>query len=354
MKLKHHILITGAGTVVGQGLIKCLKFANSRSDEHEYVVTACDMSENATGMYRAHNSVLVPPANSPSYIESILDVCKRYEIEAIMIGTEEELEPLSKNYEKIRKESDALVITNPLKVLHIARDKWSTFEFLTKEGFGCAASALPEDQDQFIKKHKFPMVVKPREGHGSLYFSKVDSSAEIKSTITAIENHGWRPILQEYLGEEDAEYTVGVVVDSTGTKVLSSIPMRKILRHGQTYKAFIENNQKVRRESERISLAIGARGPINIQGKLCNGKFKVFEINPRFSATLPIRAVAGINEPDITFKNFCLGIEEKANDFEEMICFRYLNEVYIPKSEHHNLKDTREMKRSNSFTVDYF
>ena len=39
---------------------------------------------------------------------------------------------------------------------------------------------------------------------------------------------------------------------------------------------------------------------------------KVFEINPRFSATCPMRAVAGINEPDIVLRNIFMNEKFRA------------------------------------------
>lgn len=64
-----------------------------------------------------------------------------------------------------------------------------------------------------------------------------------------------------------------------------------------------------------IAMAIGARGPINIQCRLVNGKVKVFEINPRFSETTSIRAMVGYNEPDMLIRRHVMG-EEIALDFE--------------------------------------
>lgn len=351
MKLKHNVLVTGAGTIVGQGLIKCLKLANSTSVD-KYSVLACDMSENAPGMYRAQKSIIVPAAHSSNYIESIIKICNNYGIKAIMIGTEEELEVLVKNSNKIKNETGATVINSPINVVQLTRDKWNAHNHLVENGFACAESALPEKQEDFIKKHDFPIVVKPREGHGSLYFSVANNAEEINNATKAIQNYGWKPMLQEYL--DGVEYTVGIVVDSTGTEILSSIPIRKIIRNGQTFRAFIEDNKEITETSEKISLSIGGLGPINIQGKLHNGQFKVFEINPRFSATLPIRAVAGVNEPDITFKNFCLGKKEKTNNFNELVCLRYWNEVYLTQSEQNKLKEKGNIQNSNSFTVDYF
>ena len=95
----------------------------------------------------------------------------------------------------------------------------------------------------------------------------------------------------------NSEFTSGVTVDRSGKYVMSSISIRKIVKSGQTYKAFIDSFENIRRSAEEVALKLGARGAINIQAKLKGSEPKIFEINPRFSATCPMRSVAGINEP---------------------------------------------------------
>src|SRR4029077_12159232 len=110
----------------------------------------------------------------------------------------QELLPIAFAKEKIEKETGATVLINPIDVISIATDKWKTFEFLKKNNLPCAESSLPENQEEFIEEFGFPLVVKPREGHGSLHFYIVNDRDEIRQAISAIHKVGWRPILQEY------------------------------------------------------------------------------------------------------------------------------------------------------------
>ncbi|HEU5487979.1 MAG TPA: ATP-grasp domain-containing protein, partial [Candidatus Nitrosotalea sp.] len=95
-------------------------------------------------------------------------------------------------------------------------------------------------------------------------------------------------------------------------------------------------------------------GAINIQSKMINGKPKIFEINARFSATSPLRAVAGINEPDIVFRNLILGENIKTREYKKLVCMRYWNEVYIPYSTYKKVEHDRKVEHSDSFIPDYF
>ena len=254
---------------------------------------------------------------------------------------------------EIEDRAGSLVITNPSSVLLGTMEKWKTFELLKQNNLPCADSALPEDKEDFIRKHGFPLVVKPREGHGSVHFYLAYDMDEITSAIKSITKTGWRPILQEYLQGDESEFTSGVTVDKNG-KVMSSISMRKMIKHGQTYKAFIDDFKSVRQSAEETAIKIGARGPINIQTKMVDGVPKIFEINSRISATAPLRAVAGINEPDILFRNMVSGEDIKIEKYQRLVCMRYLNEVYVPYSTYEYAERHIIIDPSDSFNPSYF
>ena len=57
---------------------------------------------------------------------------------------------------------------------------------------------------------------------------------------------------------------------------------------------------------EEIARKIGSKGPLNIQCRFVNGKLFVFEINPRYSGTTPLRSMVGFNEPEIMIRKYVL------------------------------------------------
>jgi carbamoyl-phosphate synthase large subunit len=355
MATKATVIVTAAGGIVAQGIIKSLKLCNKKKDPSVvYRIVATDINAQAAGLYRNDVGILVPRYSSPDYIDYIIKICKQQNVQAIFVGSDEELLPVALAKEKIEKETGAVVLTNPLNVISTGIDKWKTFEFLKRNNFPCADSSLPENQENFLEEYDFPLVVKPREGQGSLHFYIVNNRDEMGKAISTIQKIGWHPIIQEYLQGENVEFTSGVTVERTGKNIMSSISMRKTLKQGQTYKAFIEDFGDVRKSAEETALKFGCRGSINIQAKLIENKPKIFEINPRFSATCPIRAVAGINEPDIVFRNFVLGEEIKISSFQKLVCLRYWNEVYIPYSTYEKVEHDKILEQNDSFIPDYF
>jgi carbamoyl-phosphate synthase large subunit len=134
--------------------------------------------------------------------------------------------------------------------------------------------------------------------------------------------------------------------------------MRKVIKNGQTYRAFIDDYQSIRKSSEEVGMKLGSRGAINVQSKVeREGEPpQVFEINPRFSATCPMRAVAGVNEPDIVFRNFVLQEEIKVPTYERLFCARYWNEIYVPLDKYEKISDVPQavIRDTGSFIPDYF
>jgi carbamoyl-phosphate synthase large subunit len=349
-------LVTAAGTIVAQGIIKSLKLANSKEVSHSYRIVAADMGAQAVGLYRSDVGVLVPAASAADYIDSIVSVSKKEGIDAIFVGAEEEMLCLSRERQRIEEETGALVITNPPEVLSIGMDKWETSRFLSARGIACAESALPEEAEDFVRERGFPVVVKPREGHGSVHFYLAADMDSLQSSITAIREAGWRPMLQENLPDKEEEFTAGVTVDKGGKRVMSSIAMRRTLKGGQTYKGIIDDFPDVRKVAEEIALAIGARGAVNVQSRVADGVSKAFEINPRFSASCPMRAVAGVNEPDIVIRNTLLDEEVSVGSYQKLMCMRYWNEVYVPVPAVDKMaaEGRAEGLASLSFVPDYF
>ncbi len=354
MKRTASVLVTAAGTVIAQGIMKCLKLANSNGGGIEYKITAVDASPLAAGLYRGDAGYVVPLAKDPRYVESVAEIARGAGASAIFVGSDEELVPLASEREKIERETGAKVLVNPLQTLETCMDKWKTYVFLKEYDLPRAESAVPEFKESFYAATRFPVVVKPREGHGSLDFYLARDREEADLAIGVIERNGSRPLLQEYLGDEGMEFTTGVTVSADGGRVMSSISMRRTLKGGQTYKAFIDRFDDIRASAEEVAIKLGARGAVNIQSRLVDGSPKIFEINPRLSASAPMRAVAGVNEPDILYRNEVLGEEVSVAEYQKLVAMRYWNEVYVRQSTYEKTEREKAFSGPDSIVLPYF
>src|ERR687895_869105 len=166
-----NILVTAVGGIIGEGIVKSLRFANMDEDSPvKYRIIGVDMNDKAAGLYRCDSGILVPSASSIDYVESIMRIVDDNDIRAIYVGSDMELAKLARARPDIESNFNVVVVSNPLEVIDTARDKWKTFQFLDKNNLPRAMSCLPEDKEKLVKKFGFPLVVKPREGYGSLHF----------------------------------------------------------------------------------------------------------------------------------------------------------------------------------------
>ncbi|HEY6534232.1 MAG TPA: ATP-grasp domain-containing protein [Candidatus Nitrosocosmicus sp.] len=357
---KINVLVTSVGGIVAHGIIKSLNFLNkfSKNKTYYYNILGTDIVYDSSGLYRVDKFAIInSPKNEIEFVESIINLCIKNDIDIIIVGSDIELDAFCKNKDIIERKTSAKVVTNTSDVISICRNKYKTFEFLKEHKLNYIPSCLKKDVESFLIKNTYPLVVKPCEGFGSKFFSIVKNIAELNHAVMLIENYGWTPLIQKYLKNDDNEFTTGITLDKNGNHIMSSISMKKILKHGQTYKALIDNFSEIRTISEITAKKIGGIGAINIQLRIDDddGQAKIIEINPRFSASCPMRTVAGINEPDIVIRNTLFDEEIRIMEYQSLLCLRYWNESYIELEKFNNIKSSHdEIKKGKSFVIDYF
>ncbi len=357
---KINVLITSVGGIVAHGIIKSLNFHNKYSKEkiYYYNILGTDIVYDSSGLYRVDKFAIInSPNNEHEFVDSIINLCLNNDIDIIIVGSDVELEVFCKNKEIIEKSTSAKIVTNTFDVINICRNKYKTFEFLKQNNLNYIPSCLKIDVESFLKENTFPLVVKPCEGFGSKFFSIAKNISDLNHAIMTIENYGWTPLIQKYLKNDNNEFTTGITVDKNGTYIMSSISMKKILKHGQTYKAVIDDFPEIRSISEITARKIGGIGAINIQLRIDEDdqRAKIIEINPRFSASCPMRTIAGVNEPDIVIRNTIFNENIQVKEYQSLLCLRYWNESYMDLQHFNNIRSSKdEIKSGKSFIIDYF
>jgi carbamoyl-phosphate synthase large subunit len=323
------VLVTGAGALLGQGIIKSLRLA-----DHKYHIIASDPDPRAVGLYWADGAYLIPLASAPTYLDEVRDILAREHPDAVLIGTDVELAIFAKNKAALEAEFGTHIIVSPLSVIAIADDKWLTYKFLVEHGFPHPCSALPDELDGLLRKCDFPLVVKPRVAARSLGMSLVKNEQELSMALAMVRD----PIVQECVATPDDEFTSGLIV--TGDKVQAVVTMRRDLRDGNTYRAYVQPNAAYNSLLAEVAMALGGFGPLNFQFRTANGVPKIFEINARFSGTTPLRAYAGFNEVDILLRYLVLGEPIRAPQLRPYTILRYWSEVVIESDQISRLQST--------------
>jgi carbamoyl-phosphate synthase large subunit len=291
------ILLTGAGGLMGHFIMKAI-----RASAVPARIIGCDHSRTAAGLLQTQVGYVVPSAKDSAYIPKIIDICKREEVRLIFVHGHIERHILAQNKDAILSETGAPVVTPSEEVLRQLEDKWELTRHLKRRGFEFPQSVLPNDQPgfrQFLEVCRFPLIVKDRFGWGSRGIGVARNTRDLDYFLGTIPN----PVVQEYLGREEEEYTVGVFVDAT-EKAAASITMRRELSFGLTMKAEVVPDPEIGEYCKKVVEGSGCFGPTNVQLRMTDRGPVVFEINARFSTTTSARCHYGYNEAEMCIRSF--------------------------------------------------
>ena len=338
--MKENVLIAGVGGAsLGTEIFKCLRRSGN------YSVVGADISPYAYGLYQ-EGFVKTYVIDREKYIQNILDICKKENIGAIIPGGEEPLLLLSNHKDLLDREGIILAI-NSKEVIELCTDKKKTFDYMSRLDIPVPITKRISDVND-LNGLNYPCIIKPSSGSGGSVFAYLAEDVEEASLyISYLKKRNVKVIVQEYISDDEGEYTVGVLSLPNG-KLVGSIALKRFFSSKLSYlvkyndriissgysQGLIDDFKNVRKQAEDIALKIDSRGPLNIQGRLKDGVFYPFELNARFSATTYLRAMAGFNEVDIFLKSlfghkytlprnikygyYFRSIEEKYIDYEEI------------------------------------
>jgi len=344
-----NILVTAAGGgSIGEQVIKCLKLSDLN-----YHVIATDVTKISRATIEANEFVLVPFATDENYIPFILDTCLKKNIQVVVPGSEIELNVFSK-HRSLFEEHKIVLLINSESIINICLDKNKTSKFLEKNGFFSPTSFAISTKEKLYEINLFPLVLKPSiGGGGSVNTMIVQNQEELIIFGQFLLTQYKEFIAQAYVGDPQSEYTVGVF-SLDNELIVDSIVLRRNIMSGLGSKIKVLNqtgkeefgkylaissgisqgeiikNALISETCEAIAKKLGSVGPLNIQCRLVGNKVYIFEINPRFSGTSPMRALAGFNELEIAIKNKLLGQKHFARiDYKLGFVMRGLVESFV-------------------------
>ncbi|MBP3938245.1 MAG: ATP-grasp domain-containing protein [Clostridia bacterium] len=310
-----NILILSAGT-----RNKIVRYFKEKVGENGRVI-ATDMSEFAPAVYEADKFYQVPKITTEGYIDTILDICRKEEINGLFTLIDPELSLLAENKEKF----DALgvtVIGSSYELCERAFDKMKMFRWLSDNGYKCARSYT--DKEKFYADVEaglitYPVFVKPICGSASISIAKVCD----KQSIENLFDHDSDLMIQEYLNGQ--EIGADVYIDMISGEVVSIFTKKKLLmRAGETDKAVSFKDDKLFELVRRFAEESGWRGQIDIDIFDVDGEYYISEVNPRFGGGYPHAYECGCDHITMILNN----IDGKANEKQ---IGRYEDDVYMMK-----------------------
>lgn len=320
------VLVTGAGSGVGQGIVKSLRVADL-----PVTVVAADISPLNSGMFAADEAVLIPKVESAAAREEIPRLIKRHGIDAVMIGSEFDLGFFASHRAALESETGALIIASPPETVAIADDKWLTTEFLKQHGLAHAPACLPGNAAEAAEAaaaYGYPVVLKSRTGTSSRNVHILDDEAALRRVFDQVP----APMLQAFAGAHGDglahEYTCSVFRCADGA-LLGPFTARRTLRGGSSWAIEVGHFQWLYPLLVQIGEALPSMGSLNVQ--LRDGPHGPipFELNSRFSGTTAVRTHFGFNEPEFALRSYLLGQTIEAPVIGTGLALRYLEEIFV-------------------------
>jgi carbamoyl-phosphate synthase large subunit len=333
------VLIAGiGGASLGTEIAKSLRLAGG------YHIIGCDPSPLAFGHYSdlCDKTVRV---SLDRYIDHLIEISRDECVQAIVPGAEEPMRLITAAAGRFFQEGIQLAMNSQDVVTRLA-DKERCFRELQRLGIAIPHT-VAASEPTMLDRVPFPCIIKPSvDSGGSSFVLFARNREEANLYATYLKAAGKRPIAQEYIAHANGEFTVGVLSGPDGT-VLGVIAMERafpaklsIAFKGDDFlissgfsQGHFDQYPSICETARTIALAVGSVGPLNIQGRVDKaGRFLPFEINPRFSATTYLRALAGFNEVDHFIRRL-MGEEARPLALSRPGWYlRSLTEVVVPEA----------------------
>lgn len=313
------VLITAAGNVFMPGTTACLK----NNGERNIRLVGADMNDDPTMLEMVDAYYPVPRGDDPTYVDVLLDICKKEKVDVVLPIMSVELEALSKKKESFEAVGTRVSVS-PIAPLEIANDKLKLLGFMKENGMPCAefraVKTIPELVSA-VAELGYPekkVCVKATNGSGSRgfrilnsgvsrydgFFHDKPSSSElsIDEFISILSERETFPelMVMEYLAGD--EYTVDALAEEG--KVLCCC-CRKSLRMENSIMldSLVVSRPDIEAMCTQVIENLGLDGNIGFDiRERRDGEAFIMECNPRITAGIPVFYYAGVNLPYLCVK----------------------------------------------------
>ena len=272
---------------------------------------------------------MVPRIDDPTYIDTILDICKKEQINVVTTFIDPEIEILAKNRDRFR-ELGVEVLAPYEETAELCFDKYKMFKHLQSVGVPTVMTwgTLGEfDEARKEGKIDFPVFVKPRTGSGSVGARRVYSYEILAESMKEDPSL----IIQELMDCEDLD--ADVYIDTITHEAVSAFSKKKVeTRIGGASKTISFKDEKLFDFISQIVKTLKFNGPVDMDFFYRDGRYYLSEVNPRFGGAYLHAYGAGVDFIKL-IENNLKGIANKPSfgDYEEGVVMMMYDSVVIRK-----------------------
>lgn len=312
------LLLTGAGGAAAISVWKSL------AAQHD--IFMADIDPCAAGLYLvpADRRMIIPKGNHPDFVNTMLQHCKTHRIDVFIPTVDVELAPVSAEMNAF----EAIQTKVPLSKPGVLKTCFDKHALLTQcQGVIPVPDFVLLNQDNASTLTAFPYFAKPRSGAGS-------SGAVVirdKKMLMALPQDNTY-LVQELLPGD--EYSVDIYFDANHQPIGAVPRLRMKIDSGIAVASRSVKSTVLEDLAIKTGQAVGIQYVANIQFKQANnGVFKLLEINPRFSGTMPLTCAAGVDIPKLMMQELNGESLKGLMPYQELMVVRYWTEKYIATSE---------------------
>lgn len=300
-----NILLTSVGR--RSYLVKYFKEAlNGKGKVH-----VANSSKLSPAFQVADKAVVTPLIYDENYIPFLKQYCSENDISAIISLFDIDLPILAKHKNEFEKIGVRIIVSD-YDVIEVCNDKWNTFKFLKEKGINVPLTYLSVEnaiEDLHCGKVKYPLMVKPRWGMGSIAVFEAENEDELRIFYKKVKRDIEKTYLK-YESKEDIdksvliqeklsgqEYGLDVINDLEGNYKNTIVKMKYAMRSGETDCAVTVDMPELKVLGEKLSHVMHHIANLDTDVFVADKKCYVLEMNARFGGGYPFSHMAGVNLP---------------------------------------------------------
>lgn len=303
-------------------------FRNTLGDKVRIIVT--DNSYYAPALAFADESYKVPLITAQDYIPTILDICKREQINAVTTLIDPEIAILAEHRAEF-EEVGVEVLAPYTDTARLCFDKFEMYKYLTEKGINTVRTfGTIEDfkAAQAAGEIDIPVFVKPRTGSGSVGARKVESMELLEELMARDPSL----IIQELMTGKDMD--ADIYVDTVSHEVVAVFSKKKISTTiGGANKTISFKDPALFEFVTNALRVFEFNGPLDMDLFCQDGKYYLSEINPRFGGAYLHAYGAGVDFTRFIYKNV---MDKEANtpcigEYDEDVIMMMYDSVVIDR-----------------------
>ena len=315
---RFNVLVTGVGAIIGYGIVRSLRLCR-----YDVNIVGMDIYHDAVGQQWCDSFIQAILGSDARYCDFLADAMDKHKIDLVFFGVEDEIQRLCDDQDNFKGDFNKLVLNNKA-LIKLSSDKWRLYEHLILNKFKAIKSLIAGEYDIVAEALGSPFLLKPRCSTASKGITIIRSRDDFYYWKTKL---GKNFMVQEIVGDDEHEYTVGIFGLGDGSFFQSISFSRKLSREGSTVKAQTVNIPELEAEVRKFTALFKPVGPTNYQFRRHKGDYLLLEVNPRFSSSLSLRTAFGFNETEMCLEYFAEKSKLNPAVIKQGTAIRYVEDI---------------------------